>query len=248
MTSKKRLSKKLSITSSIVVGITLFIICLNGSPTVSKQDALFINSFLTSWSMQANAQEIHSSMNREVEFISRVQDSIVSQIAHEVVSKKEFGNVRFYFENKKGQCFDRSILLEKILKHFGFKVRHAFIFFTEGSGFNQTRDFFSKGTQSHALTEVKTKEGWMAVGTNADWIGYTTSGAVLTLKDLRHRLKSKLPIDLCGSIVKGEEFWKAKNSEFRYVYGLYSRHGRFMKPYTFIPDFNLRMLFYNLGL
>jgi hypothetical protein len=92
---------------------------------------------------------------------------------------------------------------------------------------------------------VKTRKGWMVLGSNADWIGLNLTDQPFTIEGLQDQLYKTGEVTLKRPPLYGICFWKSQ-PRFRYLYGVYSRHGRFFPPNTGIPDYNLRMLLYNL--
>ena len=139
--------------------------------------------------------------------------------------------------NSGGLCYDFSRTIEKYLMSNGFHVRHVSVYLDQGNFFNTIS---VKGVYSHALTEVKTKKGWMIVDSNLEFYAQDESGEVFAYKDLVKLAEApqwKLPLE--------NELSPFYSPNVQFVYGLYSRHGKFYKPYNFIPDYNLRELFYN---
>lgn len=139
--------------------------------------------------------------------------------------------------NGSGLCYDYSRSIEKQLMLNGFKTRHVAVFRSKK---NFWTTITSKGVLSHSLSEVKTKKGWMIIDSNDSFYAQDILGEVYSyksLKDLEQAPNWKLPIhpELAPFYKPGIE----------YVYGLYSRHGRFYPPYNFIPDYNFSELFYN---
>jgi hypothetical protein len=164
------------------------------------------------------------------------------------MEQNQYGNVRFYYQNRYGFCYDRVILMEKIFLYFNFDVRHVFVYYTENTGTPEEASFshfFKKGTGSHALTEIKTSKGWMVIGSNADWIGLDPTGRPFTIKGLKETLYKTGVVPLKRQPLYGICFW-TRQPRFRYVYGVYSRHGGFLPPHNAVPDYNFRMLLYNL--
>ena len=130
-----------------------------------------------------------------------------------------------------GACFDRSRAIETALRSFGFQTRHASMYSTVEAG-SALGALATPDTLSHALTEVRTRRGWMIVDSRTRWAGLTADGRPLDLSAVRKNadrqwsgaVKAPLP-----------EIYSAP---FTWVYGLYSRHGRFYPPYNPIPDLN----------
>lgn len=110
----------------------------------------------------------------------------------------------------KGLCYDRSLILQKIMIYNGFPVRPVYLY-TNGI-FNCPIDLFIvKNLQSHSIFEVKINSQWFVVETNQK------------MKKLE-TLNTRLEKDNFG--------FKTKLNYIRY---LSNRNGRFVAP-SFIPD------------
>ena len=113
-------------------------------------------------------------------------------------------------------------------------------------------------SSSKAMLEVETKKGWMVVATNGNWLGIDPQDNPLTIHDVRDQLKAD-NLKLKKPNYYGAYFFEPFRipSNFLITYGIYSRHGQFLrngpieKPLNSIgiksklPDYNLRMLLYN---
>jgi hypothetical protein len=139
------------------------------------------------------------------------------------------GELGDLYEAKRGLCYDRSRAIEKVLSHLGFEVRHAAVYSTKKTG--RLAAFLTPKTQSHAVTEVKTEHGWLVIDSNRRWIGLTSDGQPVALEALQDK--------------SAEQTWDTRLQEdmspilagpYTYLFGLYSRHGRFYPPYTPVPD------------
>jgi hypothetical protein len=141
----------------------------------------------------------------------------------------------------KGFCFDRSRAIEKILTGLGFETRHVAIYATRNRGWLRT--LMTPGISSHAMTEVKTGKGWIAVDSNARWIGLDAAARVYSVEDIQGRDPFVIA---WASEVREPISWPLFNEPFIYVIGLYSRHGGFFPPYTPMPDVNYAQLLQNI--
>lgn len=137
-----------------------------------------------------------------------------------------------------GLCYDRSRVIEKILRYYGFRTRHVALYALDGRSWLRT--LITPAVHSHAVSEVLTAKGWLVVGSNTPWISVDKFGSPVSIKRI------------CNDVGKHEiSFSYPMNNPiylhpFLYVYGLYSRHGRFYPPYNFVPDVNYWELAQNL--
>jgi hypothetical protein len=235
------------------IGILLF--AFNSHPTVTEEDRIYLSQLMNKWNIDGDAQSVQKSFEAEIAFISRIQDSVFQTIRGDgyPIPKDQVGRVRYYAEVGKGACYDRALLMEKIFSTYGFKTRHAFLFFNRNKTPILKQDFFKKRLFTHALAEIKTSKGWMAVDTRDGWMGLDEKNDPMTIVDLRTLWTSK----------KNPQFSKmAKNptqlpaisltGNFKILYGLYSRHGGFIAQNPLarkltdwgipIPDYNLSQL------
>jgi hypothetical protein len=140
-----------------------------------------------------------------------------------------------------GLCFDRSRAIEKILIYVGLTSRHVSVY-----SLRQARSRFmallTPGTSSHALTEVLTQKGWMAVDPDIPWIGLTNDLTVVSVRALQENAGK----DYVWHNLAKTDHNDILKSDFSYVVGLYSRHGRFYPPYNPIPDINYPQFIFNI--
>jgi len=176
----------------------------------------------------------------EINFINKIQNSVLS------VSKKKiripFGRLRepkSVYMFRVGTCVERSRVIEKILRFSGFQTRHIAVYSTDKTK-SKIMSLLTPGIPSHSVTEVLSSEGWMVIGSNYPWVALDSENNSLSMYDIQYRLESI-----------GKVNWKYTPSEtilskpLTYVYGLYSRHGKFYPPYNFIPDIEWSEFIYN---
>jgi len=134
------------------------------------------------------------------------------------------------FEAHRGLCYDRSRVIEKILRSAGLRTRHIALYAIP-PGDSALRALLTKGTPSHAVTEVWTEQGWLVVDSNAPWLSLDRSDR-------------PVPMAVMHSAATGQTHvaWRTPPPNdiyahpFTFVYGLYSRNGRLYPPYDAIPD------------
>jgi hypothetical protein len=133
---------------------------------------------------------------------------------------------------KSGLCYDRSRVIEKILRFNKFKVRHVSIFSLEGFT-SKVRAMLTRGISSHAVSEVLTNKGWMLLGSNNVWMARVESGDPLSVADIQARVRSSQEIGWFE-----QPHTDIYEIDFVFFYGFYSRHGRFYPPFNPVPDIN----------
>jgi hypothetical protein len=119
-------------------------------------------------------------------------------------------DIKYDLKVRGGICFNRSLLLQKILILNGFRIRPIYLFFSL-SGKTGVFDFLKSGIPSHSIFEVKVDGMWFVVRTN-------------------NRMEFLLPIS---------EYLSSPNTPVprhtRYIRYLSNRHGKFIQPF-FLPD------------
>ncbi|MGD9252176.1 MAG: transglutaminase domain-containing protein [Desulfobacterales bacterium] len=144
------------------------------------------------------------------------------------------------YEAKSGWCYDRSRVIEKILRFSGFETRHIFIFSTEKNG-STILSLMTPDVASHAVTEVLTRKGWLIVDSNAPWVSTDKNNQPLSIGRIQRSIDNAVRIDW-----HKEPPADIYTKPFASVFGLYSRHGLFYPPYNFIPDINYDELIQNV--
>ena len=178
-----------------------------------------------------NEKRLTGSFEEEVALILRVQDRVLTASPEERgIDLDQSRELQDLIRARHGACFDRSRAIETVLRSYGFRTRHAAMYSTVETG-SALRALTTPDTISHALTEVQTSRGWMIVDSKTRWAGLTGIRA-----NPKRKWNSKVP----GTL---PEIYDAP---FTWVYGLYSRHGRFYPPYNALPDVNWSELAENL--
>lgn len=135
------------------------------------------------------------------------------------------------FLKKSGLCYDRSRTLDKLFAWYGFESRHIYILYAQnprtGEDVSFGRALFTRATDSHAVTEVKTNKGWIVVDSLQPWISLTADGT---------------PVDADHIYEQASKFSTlpdAFNKPYWAIRGMYSRRGHFYRPYIPYPELNL---------
>tara|TARA_B110000008_G_C16862870_1_gene521512 strand:- start:318 stop:1034 length:717 start_codon:yes stop_codon:yes gene_type:complete len=229
--------KKFAIFLSIVMIASINLNLNSVKKNLSSEDYEYIPLFILDVDQISNL----ASFDDELELISSIQKSTfdVAPTAGSIGINKSREPKDVYLAEVAG-CADRSRLIEKILIYYNFKTRHVSIYSTTETN-SSIKSLLTPQTYSHALTEVLTKKGWMIVGSNYPWLGLDNENNPISIKQLKESIDNSSDIQWMQP--PGEKIFE---KPFVYVYGLYSRHGRFYPPYNFIPDINYHEFFQNL--
>lgn len=234
--------------------------CVDNS--VTKEDSVYIKKFLDEG--QVRPLRKNPAYEDEVAFIRAVQDAVLNLVPNKsplpYFKPREPKDI-YQTKGEYGACCDRSRLIEKILRKHRFKIRHVFIYSKNSFGgklllfFWKYLCFFCSHVKTHAVSEVLTKEGWLVIDSNANWVSLDKQNKPHPMKDIE-----------CGRQI----FWKEPmcsqpncsdmkdicEGSFAFLYGVYSRRGRLYPPFIFcflkhgirfctFPDVSFYELLYN---
>ena len=147
-----------------IIGILLsLVLSYNGvDNSITEEDQLFISKFLTS----IPSLEHKPTYQDELAIITKTQDSVLTVAPkHEGLPYSTEREPKDVYLASKGLCYDRSRVIEKILRYSGFTTRHFSMYSTKRSR-SAFKSFLTPGIPSHAATEVFTTRGWLVVDSN----------------------------------------------------------------------------------
>jgi hypothetical protein len=197
--------------------------------SLTKEDKQYIPLYLSDVSPLPD----NSTYRDELHFIISVQHSVLNIAPRNdglpLGQKRE---PKELYEAKTGLCYDRSRVIEKILRYSGFETRHVSLYSTEKTG-SAIKSLVAAGVSSHAVTEVLTKNGWLVIDSNAPWVSTDTDGQPVSIEKIQEDAENAVHINW-GKKPPSDIYVRP----FTFVYGLYSRHGYFYPPYNMIPDIN----------
>ena len=84
--------------------------------------------------------------------------------------------------------------------------------------------FLKKGNDSHAISQILTTKGWLAIDSVSDWVNSDINNQIIDINKIKYNSNWKYNIP--------HHIFKKKNT-LLYIF-LYSRHGGFYPPYNFI--------------
>lgn len=240
---RRRKSMKINNKSLSLLTIGVVFVCVIGildyhavDNSLSEEDKEYIPKYLRNITP---LPEIPS-YDDELNYIISVQRSVLNIAPHNnglpFNQKRE---PKELYVAKTGLCYDKSRVIEKILRYSGFETRHVFILSTKNTG-SAVKSLITPSVSSHAVTEVLTKEGWLVVDSMAPWVSTDKNNHPVSIEKIQSKVELSEPIE-----------WSSEppmiyTEPFTFVYGLYSRHGMFYPPYNFIPDVNYGELVQNI--
>lgn len=234
--NKKLISLLVIVTTMIL--LTMILTYHQVDNSLTREDVEFIEIILRDMRVAPTLKP--RSYEKETQTIVEVQSAVLRCVPGNIGipynARREPKDVYFA---KSGLCYDRSRVMEKILRYLSFRTRHISIYSTE-----QTHSAFlsliTPGVSSHAVTEVLTSKGWLVVDSNDSWVSLDKQGNPVPIEQIQSDVG---PCNISWSKPFPSGIYK---KPFTFVYGLYSRHGRFYPPYNFIPDINYKELMQNV--
>jgi hypothetical protein len=192
--------------------------------SLSAEDKKYINLILKDSHIP---QKPHSSYASQIATVRAAQAAVLMRAPKDMeIPSGRNREPKDLYTLEHGLCFDRSRVIEKTLRLLGFETRHIFFFKTEGANRFPLKLFYSP-LSSHAVTEVKTRKGWLVVDSNYKWISLKKDNTPVSIEEIRSS----------GNEIEFLE--PLPNSIYHHIsflYGLYSRHGKYYPPFNRIPD------------
>jgi len=222
---------------SLFVGATALVLVLMArlhevKSSLTERDIMYLQKLNQEFSL--SPLDENTSYEDEIDLIQKIQKATLK-----LTPRWEgipFGMTREpedVYQRAQGLCYDRSRLIEKWAKFNRFPVRHVGLYSTINHP--ALIALILDETNSHSITEVRTKKGWMVVDSNDPWLSLDRNGYPISLSQIKKNTKGPT-LDWHPNYVSHMNH--VYEQPFTYVYGLYSRHGRFYPPYNFIPDIN----------
>lgn len=210
----------------LVVGAACFLRWHAVDNSLTDADRRYIPKYLENIDVPPR----HASYAEQLDFIRSVQRAVLRIAAGNAgLPPGQKREPKELYEAGTGLCYDRSRVIEKILRYAGFRTRHVSVFSTAETG-SAVRALVTPGVGSHAVTEVLTRKGWLVVDPNVAWVATDAGGRAVSMREIQAAVD--------GAAIE----WSAKPpaeiylKPFALVYGLYSRHGQFYPPFNFVPD------------
>ena len=217
--------------------IVIILFLINNVPSrLTKKDKLSIEKFIGD--LEIDKVLIQKDYNYQIKVLTQISNKVLDEIkpSSDGIPTGQSREPSIQIAAGYGQCFDRSRLIEKICRSLGFKTRHLYIIQND-QGRTLIKALLSSNTNSHATSEIKTNKGWIVIDSNFKWLSVSEENLPIPFSKLNkvHNLTTTPPEEVIP-------FYLSKTYR---IYGFYSRHGYFYKPYLPIPDYNIRELLYN---
>lgn len=138
-----------------------------------------------------------------------LQNFTINNIKHGSIGIDKIDIIKV-IKMKKGMCFDRSMVMQKVMTYNGIDVRPVFLYSNQLKKTTSIFDLFSSKINSHNIFEYKWNDKWYVMETN-------------------QLMKKQITL---GEFLAQQNIFKTEPRFFRY---LNNRNGRFIQP-SWIPD------------
>lgn len=197
--------------------------------SITKDDLVYIKKLLDEGQVQPLRE--NPTYEDEVEFIRAVQNTVLNLVPNKnplpYFRPREPKDI-YKAKGKYGACCDRSRLIEKILRKHRFKTRHVFIFKC------------SRERESHAVSEICTKNGWLVVDSNSNWVSLDENNNPHSMKHIIYGSQIMWEKPMCSQIGRSDMKDFCEGSSY-FFYGVYSFSGKLYPPFIYRwPNINLR--------
>lgn len=173
----------------------------------------------------------------ELNYIRAVQRSVINTAPGEGgLPRNHKRSLKELYAAKKGTCYDRSRVIEKILGFSHFRTRDISLF-SKAKTKSAIKSLFTRKITSHSVSEVLTKNGWLVVDPNALWVSIDKNKQPVSMKRIRYNVENSIAVSWNSPPPSAKKSF-TYDKPFIYIYGLYARNGKFYPPYNAIPDIN----------
>ena len=181
-----RYIKIIGVTSILFLVVVIITFKLNEvSKELTKEDIVYINKFMGSNSLDTFVLDTYE---KELSLIKSIQKNVLNQAPNNKgILHFESREPKDIYTRGYGLCYDRSRVIEKILKKFGFETRHIAAYRAGDNSKWYLPDYLNKKSESHAFTEVLTSKGWMFIDSNNFFMGIDEKENPISILDVQKK-------------------------------------------------------------
>ena len=214
---------------AVVACIGSIAILTNVDTSLTEEDEEYIRLIGAEVPIARDIDYANASYSQQIDGISKVIsyfDERTKNIKDEATPVGMTREPKDWYRNPTGVCYDLTRVMGKLLRYYGFEVRHVAVYSTQTTG-SALVAFATRRNPSHAVLEVLTQRGWIFIDTHPRTVALTPDGEPVSTSGARSMVAGSSQSAKYHSIFTGPYFL---------VYGLYSRHGMLYPPFNSLPD------------
>ncbi len=216
--------------------ILILILCLSFflkfnevSKELTKNDIYYIELLLDDFGINKNTDFNKMQFEEKLFFINSIQKKIIgTEYQNRPISQNNEREPEDYYNFRPNSCFDNSRIMQRILKYFKIKTLQVAIYHKQTS-YSWLQILFKPKLPSHSVTIAIIDRKYILIDSTNNFISIKNDNNIINIKDLNTFYNSNWKFEKPHPIFK---------NKFFFIYGLYSRHGKFYKPYLYFPDIN----------
>lgn len=228
--NRKTYLKYLLILFSIFILLIYFIKYNEVKKKLTLSDSKYIELILSDFNIDKEIIFNDLEYKSKIQFIHSIQKQIVNNPNSNKMIKKNYDREpKNYYKIKPNICYDNSRVMQKIFNYFGIETTQLAIY-SKSSTWPIFKLFFFPKLPSHSLTIIHLEDKKLIVDSTNNFISLDKDLNSIPLNSIKQNYDTNWKYSKPHPIFGNDHF---------VIYGLYSRHGKFYRPFWHFPDINL---------
>ena len=206
------------------------------SKELTKDDIFYIELLLDDFGINKKTDLKNLNFDEKIYFIKTIQKKIIGPgYENRPIAKYNEREPKDYYNLSPSSCFDNSRIMQKIFNYFKIQTIQVAIY-DKKSSYAWFQLFLKPKLASHSVTIAFIDDKKILIDSTENFISIKNDNNIINIKDVDKYYYTNW---------KFEKPHPLFSDKFFYVYGLYSRHGKFYKPYFYFPDINFSEFKFN---
>jgi hypothetical protein len=219
---------------SLIFLIAISLICFIKYNEVDKKltlnDNKYIELILSDFNIDKEINFNDLDYSSKIQFIHSIQKKIVDNPnLNKMIEKNYDREPKNYYNIKPNICYDNSRVMQKIFNYFDIETTQLAIY-SKASNLPVLKLFFTPRIPSHSLTIVHIADKNLIVDSTNNFISLDNDLNSIPINSIKQYY------DINWKYAKPHPIFR---NDYFIIYGLYSRHGKFYRPFWHFPDINL---------
>lgn len=225
-----KLYKKYLLIFLIIISLIYFIKYNEVDKKLTLSDNKYIELILSDFNIDKEINFKDLDYISKIQFIHSIQKKIVNNPnINKMIEKNHDREPKNYYNIKPNICYDNSRVMQKIFNYFNIDTTQLAIY-SKSSNWPLLKLLFFPKIPSHSLTIVHIEDKNLIVDSTNNFISLDSELNSISIDDIKQFY------DINWKYSKPHPIF---SNEYFIVYGLYSRHGKFYRPFWHFPDINL---------